>query len=76
MTMSNSLFLNKQIYCSQYIEIAVQAYRSIATIKIVSDKEYWICVFEDCVYDNEITKREFENYMIALVNRGIGNADM
>lgn len=76
MTMSNSLFLNKEIYCPQYIEMAVQAYRSIATVKIVSDKGYWVCVFEDCVYDNETTKREFENYVIALVNRGIGNADM
>lgn len=56
--------------------MAVQAYRSIATVKIVSDKGYWVCVFEDCVYDNETTKREFENYVIALVNRGIGNADM
>ena len=74
--MSNSLFLNKQIYCLQYIERAVQAYRSIATIKIVPDKGYWVCVFEDCVYDNETTKREFENYVIALMNRGIGNVDM
>ena len=69
--MNNKLYLNKEIYNEEYIKIAVQAYRNLAKISYEAEADGWVCFFSAIRYDMELTKMEFENYLIALMNRGL-----
>ncbi len=74
--MNNKLYLNKEIYDEKYIKLAVQAYRSLAKISYKSEEDWWVCFFTATCYDMNLTKMEFENYLIALMNRGLSNGTM
>ena len=62
--MNNELYLNKEIYDEKYIQIAIQAYQGLAEIS------YKLNAYID------LKKKEFENYLIALMNRGLSNEVM
>lgn len=66
--MSSILKLHKDIFDRSSIVSGVRAYQSLANIHIEEDKSYWICSFTNCVYEPELTQREFENYVIDLMN--------
>ena len=74
--MNNELYLNKEIYDDKYIQIAIQAYQGLAEISYKLNACWWMCSFTATRYDIDLTKKEFENYLIALMNRGLSNEVM
>ena len=64
------LQLHKNIYTFSYIKFAIDAYSSIADIAIQENTEYWNVQFGYCEYDETLTIREFENYLISLEGTG------
>lgn len=74
--MNNKLFLSKEIYDEKCINAVIRAYSQLTSIECVADEKGWNCFFYDCQYDAELTKKEFENYLIGLMNRRLSNADM
>ena len=70
------LYLNKEIYDEKYIQIAIQAYQGLAEISYKLNACWWMCSFTATRYDIDLTKKEFENYLIALMNRGLSNEVM
>ena len=58
----------KEIYSRNTIFQAVSDYGNIAKIVVSEDDKYWILEFSECVADEDITKMEFENYLIGLEN--------
>ena len=65
--MNNELYLNKEIYDEKYIQIEI-SYKLNAC--------WWMFSFTATRYDIDLTKKEFENYLIALMNRGLSNEVM
>ena len=72
----SELWLSKQIYEKKYILHTISTYEDICKIVIYEEADKWICNFEKSKYDLELTIREFENYLIALSNRGENNANI
>ena len=72
----DELYLNKEIYDEKYIQIAIQAYQGLAEISYKLNACWWMCSFTATRYDIDLTKKEFENYLIALMNRGLSNEVM
>lgn len=64
----NKLFLNKSIYTQKQILDTISAFSSLCNIKLCDDVAYFICEFYNCIYEIEETKKEFENYLIDLIN--------
>lgn len=58
----------KEIYSRETIARAVSDYAGIAKIAVDEDDKYWNLEFSKCVYDTDVTKMEFENYLIGLEN--------
>lgn len=64
----NKLRLNKNIYDQSYIQLAIHAFEDLCTIIFKDEEKYYTCLFNDCKYDIKETKKEFENYLIDLIN--------
>lgn len=64
----NKLKLNSNIFSIIHVKKAITAYKDICKIDINEINNYIACEFKDCVYDLEETKKEFENYVINLMN--------
>ena len=62
------LHLNKDIYSIARIKNAVLAFKDYADMGITEHKEYIYVSFLQCKYDESITVKEFENYLIGLEN--------
>jgi hypothetical protein len=62
------LKLNKEIYNVEKIMKTMNVYRGYAKCSMSYDGDYTIVTFDDCKYDENITIREFENYLIGLEN--------
>lgn len=62
------LRLNPNIFKMKYIDHAAKAYEKICSIKISGEDDYIVCEFSNCIYDAEETSKEFENYIIDLMN--------
>ena len=60
------LKLAKEIYSVDRIRSAIEIYADYAIIRLRQDEGYYICEFSDCVNDEDVTVREFENYLISL----------
>ncbi len=67
--MNNKLLLNKKIYDKKYIIHTIKDFSNMASIKLESNYEYWICYFYKCKVSITIAMYEFENYLIGLSNR-------
>ena len=65
---NTKLVLHQELYEKEIIEKTIEAYRSIAKIKLEMEDNYYICIFYRCKYDVSITKNEFANYLIDLAN--------
>ena len=66
----NSLFLSKELYNREIIDFAVEAYHDICNVEVCDSEEYFVCKFEDCIYSESITMKEFENYIIDSIVSG------
>lgn len=64
----NKLRLNKNIFSQSSISYAIDVFESLCVIIVSEDEKYFICSFDNCKYDVEKSKKEFENYLIDLIN--------
>ena len=62
------LVLKNDIYSQDNIKKAIYVYRDYATISVTNNKTSTDLEFKNCKYDLDLTKKEFENYLIALEN--------
>ena len=62
------LFLSKEVFPADAIKTARKAFSSLCDISVAQNSNYTICSFYNCKFDAEITKREFENYLIDFLN--------
>ena len=62
------LNVNTDIYSTDNILKAVDAYRNLAKIQILRKRKISKIVFWNSIYDEERTVRVFENYLIGLEN--------
>jgi hypothetical protein len=60
------LLLKKQIYQRENVLRAIEAYSTIAAISFTEDEMNWICDFVRTEYEQSLTVKEFENYVIGL----------
>lgn len=60
--------LNKEIYSAQHIRQAVSDYSSLADIRTTEENGYFVCSFLACRYDDQLTAKEFVNYITDLMN--------
>lgn len=60
----NKLILSKKIYNENYIEQCINEFSELSNISIINNKDSCTLVFEDCIYDENTTIKEFENYLI------------
>lgn len=65
----NKLILSKDIYIISAIENAISAFSKLAEITISEETNCYFCEFNNCVYEKDITIKEFENYLIDLCNK-------
>lgn len=68
----NKLWLNKKLYQVDSIEIAKKHYEQLAKISHEKNNEYHVLSFEDCYFDEQLTMKEFENYVLDLMVRKNG----
>lgn len=66
--MSIKILLNRNIYPNWAVVRAVADYNALASIEITADREYLICTFKNCRYDETLTVKEFLNYLVNLLN--------
>ena len=60
--------LNKEFYESESLKKAVNAYKSIASISISEDQHFYYYKIESSIYDSDLVAKEFENYVLGLMN--------
>lgn len=63
----SELFLAKEFYTDTYINKARRDYKGITDITIIDEGSYYRLIFQDCIYPEDITMCEFENYLIDLM---------
>lgn len=62
------LMLNTEIYSEDKINQVQTVYREYAIITKSLVDQYWILKFDNCRYNELLTIKEFENYLIGLEN--------
>ena len=67
----NKLFLRKLLYEEEYIRKAIIDYQNLTTIYLSEENTNFVCTFENCKYNVDLTIREFENYVIGLCAKGL-----
>jgi hypothetical protein len=63
-----NLRLNKEVYNLDDIRTGIKGYENLCSISVADDGKYWTCCFTECRYDALVTAREFENYIINVMN--------
>ncbi|MGF0019899.1 HxsD-like protein [Sporofaciens sp. SGI.106] len=63
-----TLQLNSEIFSEKNIKYTQKVYSRLAKIRIEFSSNYWILQFSDCIYEERLTIKEFENYLIGLEN--------
>ena len=64
----SKLLLNKEIYHFTNIEAAIYDFQDCATITVAEQEQQFILNFSNSRADEELTIKEFENYVIGLEN--------
>ncbi len=62
------LLLHKELFNVDMILLAAKQYHELALITVHEKRWHWECVFSNCKYDIEMTTKEFENYVINMIN--------
>lgn len=60
--------LNTEIYSEESVRQAIQAYHDYASISTGSKSGYIVVIFSECRYDEQMSIKEFENYLIGVEN--------
>ena len=66
--MNNTIRLTKAFYEKSAISKAVEAYASIASIKIEETETSYICDVMSSKYDTQLVLNEFANYVLGIMN--------
>lgn len=59
---------SRDVYSDSTITRTTQAYRNHAVVSVKYSGDYAIVTFWKCKYGEDITIKEFENYMIGVEN--------
>lgn len=59
---------NKKIYTYEALITGAKAFQKLCKISISDYGEYWKVNFENCIEDEQLTKKEFGNYIIEIIN--------
>ncbi len=59
---------NKEVYSRNHVIASISAYQNLCSVDFSESERYWILTFKDCVYGEQLTVKEFENYLIGLEN--------
>jgi hypothetical protein len=62
------LELSTGIFDKEHILYAVKAFQNICDVGVHEEGSHIICEFSNCTYAENVTCREFENYVIDLMN--------
>ncbi len=62
------LELNADIYSESNIKQTISVYKNYAVIKLKKRENRWVLTFRKCRYDEQLTVKEFENYLIGTEN--------
>ena len=65
----SDLMLSKELYSKNIIDRACHDYIGITDISVKEFGAYYIVVFKNCKYPEQITRDEFENYIIDLTGK-------
>lgn len=60
--------LNKEIYTLEHIRQTLADYSDLAVVYLSEDNVYYLCKFSGCKYDEQLTAKEFVNYVTDLMN--------
>ena len=66
--MSNLLRIKSNLYSEKNLRQAIEAYSKLCSIKYEIKNNIIEGRFMDCIYPEETTIKEFENYLISLEN--------
>ncbi|MBE5837955.1 HxsD-like protein [Butyrivibrio sp.] len=60
--------LTKDFYNKNALLNAVDAYKSLASISISEDSNYYYYEVKSSIYEPQLVANEFENYVLGLMN--------
>lgn len=60
--------IRREIFSLQSIKQAIDDYKNIVRTSLEIGKTYYTVTFWECVHDEDLTVKEFENYLIGLEN--------
>ena len=61
--------LRSDVYTEESIKKVIAVYKTLADIVIEGQKDGYIRIcFTNCIYDEKLTIKEFENYLIGVEN--------
>lgn len=63
----SELKLSKEIYSIVDINKANRSYKDLAEISYKETAKHYILLFNNCYYNSDLTKKEYENYLIDLM---------
>lgn len=66
---NNILILSKDLYSKIPLQNAISMFTSLCQIEVIENDKEWKCIFYQCKADAELTKKEFENYLIGRVRQ-------
>lgn len=69
LTNMSDLFLCKELYSKRIIDRACDDYSGISDIYVMDCGTHYKICFKNCKYPKQITKNEFENYIIDLTGK-------
>lgn len=64
MNRNSELKLNREFYHRKAIERAIRDYERLCRVTLSESENYYICNFSETRYDMDLTKKEFEDYLI------------
>ena len=62
------LKVNRSIYSDEAINQTMMAYKNHAVTTVSFQRDYAVITFWKCKYDEVLTVKEFENYLIGVEN--------
>ena len=60
--------LHNEIYSQNAVLAAISAYKELCSVELSMTNHYYVCTFENCKYEENLTAAEFENYTIDFMN--------
>jgi hypothetical protein len=68
LTEMKKIKISSEIFSEKNIKQALTDYKNITKASLKKGSTYHTVAFWKCVYDEELTVKEFENYLIGLEN--------